>query len=97
MKKLFYVLALALTLVLNANAQYKLGDYYEKDGLKGIVVRVDDSGSHGLIMSLGYCAKKWLNEKDEKFNTNAYHEDDGEKNMAIIEKYINDNGKTFTR
>ena len=95
MKKLFYVLAFALTLVLNANAQYKLGDYYEKDGLKGIVVCVDDSGSHGLIMSLDHCAKKWLNDKDEKFNTNAYHEDDGEKNMAIIEKYINDNGKTW--
>lgn len=95
MKKLFYVLTLALTLVLNANAQYKLGDYYEKGGLKGIVVRVDDSGNHGLIMSLDRCAKKWLNDKDEKFNTNAYHEDDGEKNMAVIEKYINDNGKTW--
>lgn len=95
MKKFFSLVAFALLFAISANAQYKLGDYYEKDGVKGIVVRVDNSGSHGLIMSLDYCAKKWLDEKDEKFNTNAYHEDDGEKNMAIIEQYIKENGKSW--
>ena len=35
-----------------ANAQYKVGDIYNNDGIKGIVVKVDNSGQHGLIMSL---------------------------------------------
>ena len=91
-KLLFAVVALLCTLTANA---YKVGDYYEKDGLKGIVIRVDASGDHGLIMSLDKCAKKWLDGKDEKFNTNAYYEDDGEKNMAVIQKYIEENGKSW--
>ena len=94
MKKLLFVI-MALLFTLFANA-YKVGDYYEKDGLKGIVVRVDASGEHGLIMSLDKCAKRWLDGGDEKFNTNAFFEDDGEKNMAVIEKYINENGKSWS-
>lgn len=86
---------LVVAFAYTVRAQYKVGDYYEKDGLKGIVVRVDGTGSHGLIMSLEKSAKKWLDDKDEKFNTNAYYEDDGEKNMAVIEKYINENGKSW--
>lgn len=85
---------IAMLCSLGANA-YKVGDYYEKDGVKGIVVRVDETGEHGLIMSLEKSAKKWIDGGDEKFSTNAYFEDDGEKNMAVIEKYINDNGKSW--
>lgn len=92
-KLLFAVVALLCTLTADA---YKVGDYYEKDGLKGIVIRVDASGNHGLIMSLDKCAKKWLDGKDEKFSTNAYYEDDGEKNMAVIQKYIEENGKSWS-
>ena len=83
MKKILSILLMALA-VISANAQYKVGDYFEKDGLKGLVVRVNETGSHGLIMSLEKCAKKWINDGDEKFSTNAYFEDDGEKNMAVI-------------
>lgn len=94
MKKILFAIT-AMLCALSANA-YKVGDYYEKDGLRGIVVRVDASGEHGLIMSLERCAKKWLDDGDEKFNTNAYYEDDGEKNMAVIEKYIKENGKSWS-
>ena len=93
MKKFFLATA-ALLCCLSIRA-YKVGDYYEKDGVKGSVVRVDASGTHGLIMSLDYCAKRWLDGGDEKFNTNAYFEDDGQKNMEVIQKYINDNGKSW--
>ena len=55
-----------------------------------IVVRVNETGSHGLIMSLEKCAKKWINDGDEKFSTNAYFEDDGEKNMANLRKPFNE-------
>lgn len=96
MKKiLFAILTLFCTLSSSAKS-YKVGDYYEENGLTGIVVRVDASGEHGLIMSLDKCAKKWLDGGDEKFSTNAYYEDDGEKNMAVIEKYINENGKSWS-
>lgn len=95
MKKILLLLLIVMGTVTTVNAQYKVGDYYEKDGLKGIVVRIDDSGNHGLIMSLEKSAKKWLDGGDEKFSTNAYFEDDGEKNMAVIQKYINENGKSW--
>ena len=96
MKRYLYLILFAFALVTTTNAQYKVGDYYENGAVKGIVVKVDDSGAHGLIMSLDKCAKKWLDDKDEKFSTNAYYEDDGEKNMAVIEKYITENGKSWS-
>lgn len=95
MKRLLHFIVFVLTIAATANAQYKVGDYYENGDVKGIIVRVDESGAHGLIMSLDKCAKKWLDDKDEKFTTNAYFEDDGEKNMAVIEKYIKENGKSW--
>lgn len=96
MKKILFAI-IALLCTLNSSAKsYKVGDIYNENGLKGIVVRVDASGEHGLIMSLKKSAKKWLDGSDEKFSTNAYYEDDGEKNMAVIEKYIKDNGKTWS-
>ena len=36
-----------------------------------------------------------MDESGEKFATNAFYEDDGEKNMAVIEKYIKENGKSW--
>ena len=34
-----------------AYAQYAVGDYYELDGIPSIVVYVDQTGSHGMVMS----------------------------------------------
>ena len=96
MKSLFIAVT-AMLCVMSANAKsYKQGDYYEENGLKGIVVRVDATGEHGLIMSLNICSKKWLDDSDDKLSTNCFYEDDGEKNMAVAEKYINENGKTWS-
>ncbi len=95
MKQVLYLFIFFFVTVVAANAQYKPGDYYENGNVKGIVVRVDESGNHGLIMSLDKTTMKWVDDKDEQFNTNAYHEDDGEKNMAVIEKYIKENGKSW--
>ncbi len=76
-------------------AQYKIGDIYNEGGLKGIVVRVDDKGLHGIIMSLDRFGGKWYLNKKAKFLTDAFYEDDGEKNMAVIERYITENGQTW--
>lgn len=95
MKNFFLTMAVAMLFGATASAQCKVGDIYDKDGLKGIVVKVDETGEHGLIMSLKKSAKKWLSDSDEKSETAAFFEDDGEKNMAAIEKYIEENGKSW--
>lgn len=78
-----------------ANAQYKVGDIYNQDGLKGLVVKVDESGQHGLIMSLDKFTGKWSSDKKAKFETNAFYEDDGEKNMKAVESYLAETGNTW--
>lgn len=94
MKKLFLLLIVALTTIC-ANAQYKIGDLYNKNGLQGIVVDVDETGNHGLIMSLKVCDKDWLANKDLALSTNAFYEDDGMKNMEAIESYIKENNLSW--
>lgn len=94
MKKIFtFLFSLC---ALSINGQYKRGDYYENSDIKGIVVRVDASGEHGLIMSLNRCSMKWLKEKDYKYKTNAFYEDDGEKNMTIVSEFIKDNNLSWS-
>ena len=33
-----------------SNVRYSVGDYYERDGVQGIVIRVDEDGRHGTIL-----------------------------------------------
>lgn len=95
MKKVLFALA-AMLCTLSANAKgYKVGDFYENNGLKGIVVRVDATGEHGLIMSLDRCKKAWIKGTKKNLSTNAFHEDDGEKNMNELQKYITENGSSW--
>lgn len=94
MKKLFLMLLVALTGIC-ANAQYKIGDIYNKNGLQGLVVDVDESGNHGLLLSLKETDKDWLADKSHAMNTNAFYEDDGMRNMEAIESYINENNLSW--
>ena len=95
-KKLTSTLCLlALMFAGTASAKYKSGEIYDENGLKGIIVYVDDSGEHGLIMSLERCGKKWLKDSDEKFGTAAFYEDDGQKNMDALQGYINENNLSW--
>ena len=104
MKKLFLSMMAVVASALIADAQtYKVGDLYDVNGLKGIVVKVDDSGQHGLLMSLDDSPANWcyVNEKKDKehksvyTDTEAFDENDGQKNMDAIEKYINETGITW--
>lgn len=88
------VLLFSLLCAIYAKA-YNVGDFYNKDGVKGVVVKVDASGEHGLIMSLDKFSGKWSSDKKAKFETNAFYEDDGEKNMKAIAKYLSESGKTW--
>ena len=79
----------------SASTTYKVGDIYNQGGVKGIVVEVDGSGRHGKIMSLESSKGKWLANKDLKFATNAFYEDDGEKNLDAIAACIKENDASW--
>jgi hypothetical protein len=79
------------------NSTYSIGDIYDKDGLKGIVVLLSDGGLHGVIMSLDEACLAWCNlhRKEQKRSMGATDRRDGEKNMVAIEKYIADNNLSW--
>lgn len=93
MKKLLLSIIM-VTATMVASAKYKVGDIYNENGVKGIVVTVTDDGNHGMLMSLTCASERWT-DGDLKFETKAFYEDDGQKNMAEIEKYINNSGKSW--
>lgn len=88
-------MALVGGLCVQAQKTYQVGDIYNENGVKGIVVKTSDGGRHGLIMSLKFSKDKWLKDKDVKFSTGAFDEEDGAKNTEAIAKYISENGKTW--
>lgn len=38
---------------------YSIGDYYEKEFVKGIVIRVDETGQHGYLLALEETTAVW--------------------------------------
>ena len=76
-------------------AQYKVGDIYNSNGVIGFVVVVDDSGNHGLVLSLEESKADWTIDESLNLSTSAFYEDDGAKNMEAIETYIKENGLTW--
>jgi hypothetical protein len=51
---------------------------------------VDESGEHGLLLSLNSSDKNWLADKSLELETNAFSEDDGMKNMNAIANYVSE-------
>ena len=94
MKKLFLVVVAIITAI-SVNAQYRIGDIVAIGGVKGIVVDVDGTGAHGLIMSLEESKADWIAHKSLAMETNAFYEDDGMKNMQAIERYIAESGRSW--
>lgn len=72
-----------------AGGRYKLGDIYQRDGLKGIVVLVDADGEHGLLLSLKGSTKKYSAE-DGVFN--ATSQTDGMANTQAVYAYAEAHG-----
>lgn len=80
----------------SASSTYKIGDLYSQNGVTGIVVKVDESGKHGLVMSLKKTNAKWLSNKELKYSTNAFHDEDGVKNMEAIKASFEENGASWS-
>lgn len=95
MKKTILTLIGLIAMAISAQAQHKLGDIIELDGVKGMVFKVDANGEHGLAFCLKKCKESWLADKTAKYETAAFYEDDGEKNLKKIEEYIKEQNQQW--
>ena len=77
---------------------YGIGDIYDKNGIKGVVIMLTDGGRHGLIMSLDEACLPWCNlhRKQQKKAMGASDRHDGMMNMLAIEKYIAENNLSWS-
>lgn len=93
MKKLFTFCALAASCLL-AHAQYSVGDLIEKDEVKAVVIRVDETGEHGLMMSLTgpYMLQKFY---DEALAAAGDLPDDPKAKKKVLSKVSNSSAKDF--
>lgn len=68
---------------------YSIGEIYEKDGVRGIVVLLSDGGRHGTIMSLDEACLEWCDDKNRDMElVGAASATDGRENMESVAKYI---------
>ena len=96
MMRKFFMTLLCLTMAVSgAKARHKLGEVMEFNGVKGMVFMVDKTGEHGLVMTVEKCKESWLKDKDAKFETSSFYEDDGAKNLAAIETYIKEQNQQW--
>ncbi len=75
----------------------ELGRIYDDNGVVGIVIKLDDDGRHGLMVSLvesdGYLA--WTTMREPYPDTGAVDKSDGRRNMVAVENYIARNGLSW--
>lgn len=64
-------------------APYKIGDFYNENGVVGMVYKITDSGMHGMITSLKNTSTVWAVSGTL---TNALDQNDGMNNMNIIKQ-----------
>ncbi len=76
--------------------RYSVGEIYDKNGVKGVVIVLYDGGLHGLVMSLDEACLSWSTLHRKKLKkTGANNKTDGMANMKAIEKYIADNNLSW--
>ena len=65
------------------------GQYYDYNGLRGVVFAVNEDGTHGLIISLDEVMIEWSTfRKEELCKVGATDQYDGAKNMEAVADYI---------
>ena len=62
--------------------KWEIGEYYDVDGVKGVVVWVSENKEHGKIVSLDETATHWSKGTT---NTGAKSEDDGKANTEKVQ------------
>ena len=75
-----------------STALYSIGDFYEKNGIKGVVFYVDKTGKHGKIVEL-YQSKdnfEWCTDDYTKtLLVGCSNRNDGFSNLKVIQKQVN--------
>ena len=76
--------------------RYNIGDFYEADGVRGVVCQVTDDGTHGLLVSLDEIYLHWSEfTKGDLRTVGADDSDDGRVNMERVAAYIAANGGSW--
>lgn len=63
------------------NGVYQVGDYYNRNGIEGIVYQISNGGTHGMIVSLDEGCEMW---SSEQVVTNADDQYNGLSNTNLI-------------
>lgn len=72
-------------------ARYELGQYYNYNGVEGIVCLLNEERTHGLVLSLDEVMLAWCSyKKDQLVEVGAAHRTDGRENMRAVARYIAD-------
>ena len=76
---------------------YEIGDYYNENGLRGVVCQLNEERTHGLLISMDEETLPWsvFAKREEWRTTGATDRKDGRANMAAIERYIGQNGLSW--
>lgn len=73
--------------------RYEVGEYYDRNGVRGVVVCVAEDGQHGLLMSLDEACLHWSGfRKPDLREVGADDRADGRVNMERVAAYIDRNG-----
>lgn len=91
---LLFVFLFSTTIWGQENKKYFIGDIYNENGIIGIVVKVEEDGLHGMIMSLDETETHWSYDPTKRFDkrfllaTSASDKNNGMKNMETINQII---------
>ncbi len=75
---------------------YQVGDIYDVEGVKGVVIATTDGGLHGLVLSIGQELMRWDTfEKEDLRLVGASSHHDGAINMEAVTRYIEENSLSW--
>lgn len=76
--------------------QYAVGDFYDRDGVQGVVWQVSDDRLHGLIVSLDEIYLPWSEfRKPDLCVAGIDDRTDGAANMEKVARYIVENNRSW--
>ncbi len=76
--------------------RYAVGDYYDFNGVKGVVCKVTENGLHGMVVSLDEVMIPWsVFRKPDLRTVGAVDRTDGRVNMQTVARYIAENGLSW--
>lgn len=76
--------------------RYAVGDYYDFNGVKGVVCKVTEDGLHGMVVSLDEVMIPWsVFRKPDLRTVGAVDRTDGRVNMQTVARYIAQNGLSW--